>query len=154
MISSTLLGRWAGVVSKLCWFWFAVFFSASCSWPGRGTGTPAHVIGPHVVSSDSIRLRKIREIDGAFGGLTNLAVDINGYIYVTDVVNQEIKAFSLDGRLLHTIGRKGQGPGEFTGLLDLAISRDSLYAFDNNLKHISVYHVLDTLKFEYTNIVL
>src|SRR5690625_6533626 len=72
MISSTLLRPWGGSRFKAWLFLVSALFLSSLLWTERGTGTPAHVIGPHVVSSDSIRLRKIREIDGAFGGLTNL----------------------------------------------------------------------------------
>lgn len=42
-----------------------------------------------------------------------LKLDSQGNIYVMDWGDVEIKVFSPDGRLLRTIGKKGQGPGEF-----------------------------------------
>jgi hypothetical protein len=43
----------------------------------------------------------------------DLKVDSQGNIYVLDWGDVDIKVFSPDGRLLRTIGKKGQGPGEF-----------------------------------------
>lgn len=109
---------------------------------------------PQDARPDSIRLRKILEIDGEFGGLTDLAVDGRGRMYVVDFVNQEIDAFSAGGDLLHRIGRKGEGPGEFAGVRDVAISGDSLFAFDNRLKRISVFSISDAPRFAYSISVL
>jgi hypothetical protein len=43
----------------------------------------------------------------------HLAVDRQGNIYVLDGGNIRIQVFDKNGRYLRTIGRKGQGPGEF-----------------------------------------
>jgi hypothetical protein len=43
----------------------------------------------------------------------NVAVDDAGRIYVVDYKPAAIKVFAPDGRLVRTIGREGEGPGEF-----------------------------------------
>jgi hypothetical protein len=43
----------------------------------------------------------------------HLAVDKQGNIYVLDEGNKRIQVFDKKGQYLRTIGRKGQGPGEF-----------------------------------------
>lgn len=43
----------------------------------------------------------------------HLAVDRQGNIYVLDEGNNRIQVFDKKGQYLRTIGRKGQGPGEF-----------------------------------------
>ena len=43
----------------------------------------------------------------------HLAVDKEGNIYVLDGGNDRIQVFDKEGQYLRTIGRKGQGPGEF-----------------------------------------
>ena len=43
----------------------------------------------------------------------DLKVDAEGNIYVLDWGDVNIKVFSPEGRLVRTIGKKGQGPGEF-----------------------------------------
>jgi hypothetical protein len=45
-----------------------------------------------------------------------LDVDDLGNVYVMDMGDVNIKVYDSQGRFLRTIGRKGQGPGEFGGL--------------------------------------
>lgn len=51
--------------------------------------------------------------------LFNLVVDIDcdnaGNIYVVDADNFRIQVFDQSGRYIRTVGRRGQGPGEFQG---------------------------------------
>jgi sugar lactone lactonase YvrE len=49
----------------------------------------------------------------AFHYPSDIAVDKEGNIHVLDTGNTRIQKFSPDGKYLATIGRKGQGPGEF-----------------------------------------
>ncbi len=45
----------------------------------------------------------------------HMAVDKKGDIYVVDNGNTRIQVFDKEGQYLRTIGRRGQGPGEFRG---------------------------------------
>lgn len=63
-------------------------------------------------------VRKIGDIDTedenvAFNYPSDVAVDAEGNLYVLDTGNCRIQKFGPDGKFLATIGRKGQGPGEF-----------------------------------------
>jgi len=51
--------------------------------------------------------------DYAIGDIRDVVVDDAGVIYVLDFKNCHVKTFDQSGRYLRTIGRKGQGPGEF-----------------------------------------
>ncbi|MCJ7486123.1 MAG: 6-bladed beta-propeller [Candidatus Aminicenantes bacterium] len=51
--------------------------------------------------------------DYALGDIRDVVVDDAGVIYVLDSENFHIKVFDPSGKFLRTIGRKGQGPGEF-----------------------------------------
>jgi hypothetical protein len=57
-----------------------------------------------------------------FGGIASLAVDDSGEIYVADWRAMQIRVFDQDGKFLRTIGRQGQGPGEFTGIQSIQIT--------------------------------
>jgi hypothetical protein len=48
-----------------------------------------------------------------------LAVDAQGNIYIEDDTDMAIKVFDPQGKYLRTIGRKGEGPGEFTDVGDI-----------------------------------
>jgi hypothetical protein len=74
-------------------------------------------------------IRKIGDIDTddehlAFNYPTDIAVDQEGNIYVLDGGNTRIQKFDQDGKYLATIGRKGQGPGEFISPSDLDLDED------------------------------
>lgn len=48
-----------------------------------------------------------------FHRVSNLAINTEGNIYVADSGNKRIQVFNNNGDYLHSIGREGQGPGEF-----------------------------------------
>jgi len=76
----------------------------------------------------------------SFGGGLRLAVNSKGLIYVGDWMNRNIRVFSADGALQETIGRSGQGPGEFSAIHQVIVGRnDSLYVFDASAYRVSVY---------------
>lgn len=47
-----------------------------------------------------------------FGQISALKADSDGRIYVLDYQSQDIRVFDVDGTYSHTIGSKGEGPGE------------------------------------------
>jgi sugar lactone lactonase YvrE len=63
-------------------------------------------------------VRKIGDVDTederlAFTFPSDVAVDKDANIYILDAGNARVQKFGPDGKYLATIGRKGQGPGEF-----------------------------------------
>jgi hypothetical protein len=48
-----------------------------------------------------------------FYRVRDIEVDIQGSIYVVDMSNYRIQKFNRNGNYIQTIGRQGQGPGEF-----------------------------------------
>jgi len=79
--------------------------------------------------SPQLNLEKVQAIGGievmdenvAFYMPLDIALDSEGNLYVLDTGNHRIQKFSPDGDFLATLGRKGQGPGEFNfpGSLDI-----------------------------------
>ena len=63
-------------------------------------------------------VRKIGDIDSddenlSFNQPGDVAMDAKGNIYILDCANARIQKFGADGKFLASIGRKGQGPGEY-----------------------------------------
>jgi hypothetical protein len=86
------------------------------------------------------KLERQAVIDREFGTVAALAVDSRGVLYVADGMNQRIEVVAADGRHLATVGRRGQGPGEFQGLRDLAVGRgDTLFAFDVQAQRVTAF---------------
>ena len=61
--------------------------------------------------------------DYVFGQIRDFVVDDSGSIYVLDQQDSHIKVFDKDGRFVRTIGRRGQGPGEFESPVTLSFNR-------------------------------
>jgi hypothetical protein len=67
-----------------------------------------------------------------FYSARNIALDSDENIYVLDSGNHRIQKFDKDGRFLQTIGKKGQGPGEFENPGDFFLDeQDSIYVLDS-----------------------
>jgi sugar lactone lactonase YvrE len=63
-------------------------------------------------------IRNIGDVDTAdenlaFNYPSDIVMDTAGNIYILDSANNRIQKFDPNGKFLETIGRKGQGPGEF-----------------------------------------
>ena len=70
---------------------------------------------------------------------SGLAYDPQGRrIYVSDTGAHDIKMFDDEGRLLKTIGRRGEGEGEFNFPTYLAFARGELYVTDTMNSRIQV----------------
>jgi DNA-binding beta-propeller fold protein YncE len=62
---------------------------------------------------------------------TGIAWDPNAaLLYVSDTQAHQIKVFDMTGRLVRSLGRRGEGPGEFNFPTHLAFSHDRLYVTD------------------------
>ena len=88
-------------------------------------------------------LRRVIRLDrdgkplGAFGEPvlrrpTGIARDpARGLVFVADTHAHDIKVFDDDGRLVDTVGHRGDGPGEFNFPTYLSFARGRLYVTDN-----------------------
>lgn len=75
-----------------------------------------------------------------FSQIGSIAVDDEERIFVSDWKESHIKVFDKDGSYLMTIGRKGQGPGEFERITALQITNQKeLMIYDGNSRRISFF---------------
>jgi hypothetical protein len=68
-----------------------------------------------------------------FFKIRGVAVDHQGNIYVADMGNHRIQKYDSKGKYIKTIGRKGQGPGEFEQPTKIVIDENhgGLFVMDN-----------------------
>lgn len=87
---------------------------------------------------DTVRMRLAWEVaEGrhptadSLGELSGIAVDRAGNVYVSDFAAAKIWVFDPNGRSVASIGRKGEGPGEFQAPTGVAVAPDGrLYVRD------------------------
>ncbi|MFC1554425.1 hypothetical protein ACFL7D_07315 [candidate division KSB1 bacterium] len=84
-------------------------------------------------------VRKIGVMDGTDPNYllhipVDVVVDSDNNTYIADAGNHRVQKFSSDGEYLATIGRQGQGPGEFSGdLRCMDIHNDTLFVVYSNV---------------------
>jgi hypothetical protein len=85
-----------------------------------------HVVNPKDGSEKPVSLEpeEMWRIGGEddeeiFGVITDIIADDEGNFYLLDAQLSEIKVYSEDGEYLRTIGREGEGPGEFRGAFNM-----------------------------------
>lgn len=71
---------------------------------------------------------------------TNLAIDAEGTLYVTDVGRFQVVQFDRDGRFKGAIGKPGDNLGHFTRPKGIALDREGhLYAVDAAFNNVQVF---------------
>lgn len=84
----------------------------------------------------------IGSVDGGESALTDvedLAVGMDGSIYVLQPVERTVRVFGRDGRFLRRLGRRGRGPGEFERPTRLGLLRDTLWVADSQLRRVTFF---------------
>ncbi len=66
----------------------------------------------------------------AFGRVVSVVSHRDGRIYVADEIANRVQVFDAAGRFERSLGREGEGPGEFNRLYSLAWLGDTLAALD------------------------
>jgi DNA-binding beta-propeller fold protein YncE len=76
-----------------------------------------------------------------FGQSIGFSTDEDGNFYVSDTDANRIQKYDPDGKYLLTIGREGQGPGEFGSLSLVRFDNDNnIYAIDGSNNRISFFN--------------
>ena len=79
------------------------------------------------------RVLRLGAVEGGpeeFGRIRSLVADGDRNVYVADNLAHEVRVFGPDGSHLRSIGRRGEGPGEFGSLYSLSWLGEDLIAMD------------------------
>jgi len=92
------------------------------------------------------------DINQVFKFIKSANVDEQGNIYILDPNLSVVRKFDKNGQFLWELNKKGQGPGEFMRIIDLAIGREGkVYIADQNNRKIMIFsskgHFVDEFKF-------
>ncbi|MCJ7681471.1 MAG: hypothetical protein MUP70_12145 [Candidatus Aminicenantes bacterium] len=72
---------------------------------------------------------------------SGLTVDAEGRFHVVDYRAHHIKNFDSKGTFIGTMGRQGQGPGEFEGPYRICLAGDSLVVYELSGRRLSRLHL-------------
>jgi hypothetical protein len=112
-------------------------FAAAAAGPWKGQEVQKegvlHVMNPAAGMEDpvTVDLMELWRLGGEtdnedefFGIIARVATDAKNNVYVLDAQLSEIKVYDADGQLLRTMGREGEGPGEFRRASDMFFMPD------------------------------
>lgn len=74
-----------------------------------------------------------------FEGVVGIECDEEGFVYVCDYKANNIKKFDSSGIFIKTIGRQGQGPGEFNMPFMISIAKDRMIVWDMRNLRLCLY---------------
>lgn len=102
---------------------------------GCGEGGSASDYGAWTMLDEPLSLTEDLRVseteDFFFGSVTSLDVTSDGRLVVADRSSNNVKILRPDGSLVDTLGRAGEGPGEFQMLSVVRVGQeDSLFAYD------------------------
>jgi len=97
-------------------------------------------------ANPEVKLELVRTIGGldaevnlSFNNPNDIVQDSVGNLYILDTDNNRIQKLDSEGKFIKTIGRKGQGPGEFQAAHSMDIdNEDNLFVFDMRSRRIEV----------------
>jgi DNA-binding beta-propeller fold protein YncE len=78
--------------------------------------------------------------EGQFARPTNIAVDRDGNLYISDTINGRIQKCDPQGQHLMTIGKLGDGLGQFARPKGVAVDRENrLYVVDAAFENVQIF---------------
>jgi len=78
---------------------------------------------------------------GDFSKPTNVAVDKDGNLFVSDTLNDRVEVFDADGVFVRTFGKNGDGPGDFARPKGIAVDGDGhVWVADAMLNRVQVFN--------------
>jgi len=78
---------------------------------------------------------------GTFSLPTNVAVDKDGDVYVTDTLNDRVEIFDADGNFVTMFGKNGDGPSSFSRPKGIAVDNDKhIWIADAAQQRIKVFN--------------
>ena len=91
---------------------------------------------------------RIGSMDGgpsAFGSVIDVEVNGRGDIFVLDGQAAQIPVFTAQGGFLRTLGRRGQGPGEFQSFREAGWKGDTLWVVDPQASRVTMMSEADSV---------
>ena len=94
-----------------------------------------------IVDGSAVRTIGKRGVDpGEFNFPTNLFVDTQGRLYVTDTLNFRVQTFDPEGNLLGTFGTLGDTPGSFNRPKGIGVdSEGHIYVADTSFNNFQIF---------------
>ena len=104
---------------------------------------------------NDVPVESVRPLGSAelYGRVVAAAVGPDMSLYLIEDGNREVRVISASCRVLHSIGRRGDGPGEFQRPTDIGWTNETLWIYDSSHSRLSLFaasgELEETVQFSY-----
>ena len=116
----------------------AVILAAGCQSDGISSPDPFSA-DPWTVSGPEVRIGSVDDPDYVFGPVVGLTPSPDGFLYSLHWGDATIRRWTLDGTPAGSVGRQGEGPGEFGRPIRMGFYGDSLWVSDLDAYRVSYF---------------
>lgn len=102
---------------------------AGCSAPAPGAVIHLDDL-PRLVAIEELRIGDLDDPGAGFSRISAMDVDRDGNLYVVEASVPEIRVFDPAGAIIRRIGRRGEGPGEFTAAPRFGVHGDTVWTVE------------------------
>ena len=101
---------------------------------------------------EELRIGSLDDPDSGFAAIHGVDVDRDGNVYAFEGQSAQLRVYDPEGRRVRTIGRRGEGPGEFEDSPLFGVVGDTIWTYDMRLRRITLFDragtVLSTSRLE------
>ncbi len=116
----------------------AVIIAAGCQ-ADAGSSPDAFAANPWTLSEREVRIGSVDDPDYIFGPIGSLSVGPDGLLYTMHWGEGTIRRWTQDGAPAGSVGREGEGPGEFQEAAGMGFFGDSLWVWDRRAYRVSYF---------------
>ena len=116
----------------------AVIIAAGCQ-ADAGSSPDAFAANPWTLSEREVRMGSVDDPDYIFGPIGSLSVGPDGLLYTMHWGEGTIRRWTQDGAPAGSVGREGEGPGEFQEAAGMGFFGDSLWVWDRRAYRVSYF---------------
>jgi hypothetical protein len=95
---------------------------------------------PTLEPTENLRIGSVDDPEAGFSAVTGVEVDRDGNLYVLEAQEKEVRVFDREGIRIRTLGREGEGPGEFRYVSRFGLVGDTVWVLDYGLQRTTLFH--------------
>ena len=121
----------------------ALLTTAACQ-PDTTTSTDPFAAAPWTLSERETTIGSVDDPDYIFNPVLRMTLGPDGLLHTLHEGEATIRRWTADGAPAGTLGRKGEGPGEFQYPYQLGFFGDSLWVWDHLASRVSYFDTVGT----------
>jgi hypothetical protein len=94
---------------------------------------------PALNAVEETRMGDVDDPEVGFSRISQVDIDRDANVYVGEGLDRQIRVYDERGQLLRRIGGRGSGPGEFEGMPRFGVVGDTLWAYDQTARRITLF---------------